>query len=288
MEGGAKQLQYVQGVIAQFRPLSQRERAGVRASGRSFKPAHPFSPPSRAIINRMTTPPPPVALATGAPPGIGFATAEALAGAGWRVFGTSRHADATGPRGVAMRVLDVQSDDSVAAGVGQVLAEAGRLDLLVNNAGLGHDSLIEETSPAQARYVLETNFWGVVRVTTAALPAMRQQRAGRIIVVGSLAGLIGAVGMAYYSASKFALEGWAEALSYEVEPFGVRVSLVEPGFFRTNSSASMLTAAHTLSDYDAMRGNVLATLVRARARGGDPRCVAQVIVRLARSPRPRL
>jgi NAD(P)-dependent dehydrogenase (short-subunit alcohol dehydrogenase family) len=236
----------------------------------------------------MPTPPPPIALVTGASSGIGFATAEALAAAGWRVFGTSRHADTAGPRGVEMRVLEVQSDESVAAGVGRVLAEAGRLDLLVNNAGLGHNSLIEETSPAQARYVLETNFWGVVRVTGAALPAMRQQRAGRIIVVGSLAGLIGAVGMAYYSASKFALEGWAEALSYEVAPLGVHVSLVEPGFYKTNMGGAVLTAAHTLSDYDAARASVLATLRRSQAQGGDARQVGQAIARIAHSPRPRL
>jgi NAD(P)-dependent dehydrogenase (short-subunit alcohol dehydrogenase family) len=230
----------------------------------------------------------PVALVTGASAGIGAATAAALAAAGWQVFGTSRHADATGPRGVRMLVLDVQSDASVAECLAQVLAAAGRLDLLVNNAGLGHNSLIEETSPEQARYVLETNFWGVVRVTTAALPAMRQRRAGRIIVLGSMAGLIGAVGMSYYSASKFALEGWAEALSYEVAPFGVSVSLVEPGYYKTNAGASLLTAAHTLSDYDDIRRNVLAAMQRARDHGGDPQRVAEAIVRLAHSPRPRL
>ena len=230
----------------------------------------------------------PVALVTGASAGIGAATAEALAAAGFQVFGTSRHADATVPRGVRMLVLDVQSDASVADCLGQVLGAAGRLDLLVNNAGVGHNSLIEETSPEQARFLLETNFWGVVRVTTAALPAMRQQRAGRIIVVGSVAGLIGAVGMAYYSASKFALEGWSEALSYEVAPFGVRVSLVEPGYFKTHAGASLLTAAHTLSEYDAIRRNVLAAMQRARDNGGDPQRVAEAIVRIAHSPRPRL
>ena len=194
-----------------------------------------------------------MALVTGASAGIGAFTAAALARAGYRVFGTSRQPEAGGAREVEMLALDVQSDASVAACLEQVLGAAGRLDLLVNNAGLGHNSLIEETSLEQARFVVETNFWGAVRVTTAALPAMRQQRAGRVIVLGSVAGLIGAVGMAYYSASKFALEGWAEALSYEVEPFGVRVSLVEPGYFKTHAGASLLTAART-SPESLMRG----------------------------------
>src|SRR5260221_6131230 len=218
----------------------------------------------------------PVALVTGASAGIGAYTAAALAEAGWRVFGTSRQPEAGGARGVEMLALDVQSDASVAACLEQVLGAAGRLDVLVNNAGVSQNSLIEETSLEQARFVLETNFWGAARVTLAALPTMRQQRAGRVITVGSVAGLIGAVGMAYYSASKFALEGWSEALSYEVESFGVRVSLVEPGNFKTNIGASPLTAAHTISEYDGIRREVLATLVRARARGGDPRRVAQV------------
>src|SRR5262249_49281915 len=121
-----------------------------------------------------------------------------------------------------------------------------------------------------------------------ALPAMRQRRAGRIIVVSSLAGLIGAPGMAYYSASKFALEGWAEGLSYEMSPFGVHVSLVEPGFFKTRAGASLLLAAHTISEYDAPRRSVLAAMQRSRDRGGDPRRVAAAIVRVARSPRPPL
>jgi NAD(P)-dependent dehydrogenase (short-subunit alcohol dehydrogenase family) len=230
----------------------------------------------------------PVALVTGASAGIGAFTAAALARAGYRVFGTSRQPEAGGGREVEMLALDVQSDASVAACLQQVLGAAGRLDLLVNNAGLGHNSLIEETSLEQARFVLETNFWGAVRVTTAALPAMRQQRAGRVIVLGSVAGLIGAVGMAYYSASKFALEGWSEALSYEVEPFGVRVSVVEPGYFKTHAGASLLTAAHTISEYDGIRREVLAAMQRARDRGGDARRVAAAIVRIAQSPNPRL
>jgi NAD(P)-dependent dehydrogenase (short-subunit alcohol dehydrogenase family) len=229
-----------------------------------------------------------VALVTGASSGIGASTAAALAEAGYRVFGTSRQPEAGGARGVEMLALDVQSDPSVAACLQQVLAAAGRLDVLVNNAGVGQNSLVEETSLEQARFLFETNFWGAVRVTIGALPAMRQQRAGRVIVVSSMAGLIGAPGVAYYSASKFALEGWSEALSYELEPFGIRVSLVEPGYFKTNAGASQLTAAHTISEYDGIRRNVLAAMQRARDNGGDARRVAETIVGIADSPNPRL
>jgi NAD(P)-dependent dehydrogenase (short-subunit alcohol dehydrogenase family) len=229
-----------------------------------------------------------VALVTGASSGFGALSAAALAARGYRVFGTSRQPQVGGARGVEMLALDVQSDESVAACLDQLLGAAGRLDVLVNNAGLGQNSLVEETSLEQARHLFETNFWGVARVTTAALPVLRRQHGGRIIVVSSVAGLIGAPGVAYYSASKFALEGWCEALRYEVEPFGIQVSLIEPGYFKTNAGASLLTAAHTFSEYDDIRRNVLAATERARAGGGDARRVAETIVRVAESRSPRL
>ena len=229
-----------------------------------------------------------VALVTGASSGFGALTAAGLAASGYRVFGTSRQPQLGGPRAVEMLALDVQSDESVAACLEQLLGAAGRLDVLVNNAGLGHNSLVEETSLEQARYVVETDFWGAVRVTNGALPVMRRQRGGRVIMVSSLAGLIGAIGMAYYSASKFALTGYSEALSYEVEPFGIRVSLIEPGYFKTKAGASLLTAAHTISEYDDIRRTVLARMEQSRAQGGDAQRVADTIVRVAESRSPRL
>jgi short-subunit dehydrogenase len=114
-----------------------------------------------------------------------------------------------------------------------VLDSEGRIDVLVNNAGTTHLSLAEETDVDEARAVFETNFFGIVRMTNAVLPAMRARKSGRIINIGSVAGLVAIPGQAFYTASKFALEGYTEALCYEVEPFGVHVSLIEPGFYRT-------------------------------------------------------
>ncbi len=178
-----------------------------------------------------------VALVTGASSGFGQLTAARLVASGYRVFGTSRDAQASSAPGVEMLVLDVRSEESVQACVAELLQRAGRLDLLVNNAGQTHASLAEETDPAQARDVLETNFWGAVRVTNAVLPTMRKQRSGHIINVSSLAGLLGTPGQAFYSASKFALEGYSEALSIELQPFHIHVSLIEPGFFNTGLHA---------------------------------------------------
>jgi len=230
-----------------------------------------------------------VALVTGGSSGFGALIAAGLAGRGYRVFATSRRPQPTPAPGAApleWLVLDVQSDESVAAGLEHMLAAAGRLDVLVNNAGIAHASLIEETDLEQARQVVETNFWGVVRVTQAALPVMRRQHSGHLITIGSLAGLIPAVGQGFYSASKFALEGYCEVLSYEVAPFGIHVSLVEPGFYKTNLAAGRLTAAHTFSDYDTLRQNIKAALKRSEVQGGDPAQVAEAVLRVAESPHP--
>jgi NAD(P)-dependent dehydrogenase (short-subunit alcohol dehydrogenase family) len=239
----------------------------------------------------MTTNPSPqkVALVTGASSGFGALIAAGLAGMGYRVFGASRQPHAAGAPGapsLEWLVLDVQSDASVAACFEQIEGAAGRLDVLVNNAGISHASAIEETGLDQARQVFETNFWGVVRMTQAGLPLMRRQRSGRLITIGSLAGLVPAVGQGFYSASKFALEGYCEVLSYEVAAFDIHVSLIEPGFYKTNIAAGRLTAAHTFSDYDALRRSVLETLKRSEQQGGDPAEVADAVVRAAENPHP--
>ena len=173
-----------------------------------------------------------IALVTGASSGFGQLTAARLAASGYRVFGTSRKPQTSSAPGVEMLVLDVCSDESVQACVAELLRRAGRLDLLVNNAGQAHASLAEETDPAQARDVLETNFWGAVRVINAVLPTLRKQRSGHIINVSSLAGLLGTPGQAFYSASKFALEGYSEALSIELHPFHIQVSLDRAGLLQ--------------------------------------------------------
>jgi NAD(P)-dependent dehydrogenase (short-subunit alcohol dehydrogenase family) len=230
-----------------------------------------------------------VALVTGASSGFGLLTAERLAAKGFRVFGTSRNPEAVVQvADIEMLELDVRSDDSVAACIERATGLAQRVDLLVNNAGREHASIIEETALEDARDLFETNFWGVVRVTNAVLPGMRKRRTGQIINVGSLAGLMGVPGQGFYSASKYALEGYTETLRIEVEPFGIHVSLIEPGFFNTNLHRDMLVGSRLSHDYDAWRPAVMTAITHAIVDGGDPRRVADLIATVAGRASPRL
>jgi NAD(P)-dependent dehydrogenase (short-subunit alcohol dehydrogenase family) len=234
----------------------------------------------------MTTPK--VALVTGASSGFGLLTAGRLAARGYRVFGTSRKKHPVAPEGVEMLVLNVQSDRSVQSCVQKVVSQASRIDLLVNNAGHAHAGVIEETGLEQAKDILETNFWGVVRVTNAVLPIMRQYRRGRIINVGSLAGLVAIPGQGFYTASKFALEGYTETLALEVGQFNIKVSLIEPGFFRTNLHKSMIQGTRTIVDYNALRTSVVSSIDESISRGDNPDKVADLIVKVAESDSLRL
>lgn len=228
-----------------------------------------------------------VAWVTGASSGFGQLTAKELAKKGYRVFGTSRkHHPASSE--VEMLVLDVQSEQSVQSCVEQLLQQSDRIDLLVNNAGQTHASMIEETSLTQAQDVFETNFWGVVRVTNAILPIMRQQQSGHIINVSSLAGLVGAPGQGFYSASKFALEGYSETLSIELAQFNVKVSLIEPGFFKTNLNHTMSSESCAIADYNTVRAAIHSSINQAISQGDNPQKVAQMIVKVAASKSPRL
>ena len=231
---------------------------------------------------------PKIALVTGASSGIGQLTASSLADRGYRVFGTSRKERSTPANEIGMLRLDVRLDDSVRSCVEQVMAQVDRIDVLVNNAGQIHASVVEETSLEQAKDILETNFWGAVRVTDAVLPIMRRQRHGHIINVSSLAGLVGIPGQAFYSASKFALEGYTEALSMEVEEFNIVVSLIEPGFFKTELHREMQRGAMRSDDYATSREALETTLAVAIEQGADPRKVAEMIVRIAGTKAPRL
>lgn len=228
-----------------------------------------------------------VALVTGASSGFGQLTAHLLAQQGYCVFGTSRKQHSAS-QGVEMLTLDVKSDESVQSCIKQLLAQTNRIDLLINNAGQIHASVIEETSLEQAKDIFETNFWGVVRLTNAVLPTMRQQRSGHIINMSSLAGLVGALGQGYYSASKFALEGYSEALSVELDPFNIKVSLIEPGYFKTNFNHEMSQATSTYADYDTVREVLPSSISQAIARGDNPEKVARMILRVVQSQSPRL
>jgi len=168
-----------------------------------------------------------VVLVTGATRGIGRALAKELSSRGHRVYGAGRKwEDDPGFETVEM---DVRSDESVAAAVGRIVAEAGRLDVLVNNAGISHSGSVEDTPLQVAANVFETNYFGLTRLIRSVLPHMRGRGRGTIVNVGSAAGKIGVPFQPHYAASKFAVEGLSESLWHELSAFGIRVLLVEPG-----------------------------------------------------------
>ena len=182
----------------------------------------------------------PSVLITGASSGIGKATAEHLAERGWRVFGTSRSPREAGdPPGVEFVVMDVCDSESVNHGIARVAAECGPLDAIVCNAGNSIFGAVEEVSIEAAQAQFETNFFGVLRVLRACLPAMRKAGQGRIVIVGSLAGRAPIPFQAHYSASKAALDALAGALRNELAGFGLHVSLVEPGDINTPFNEAM-------------------------------------------------
>lgn len=229
------------------------------------------------------------AIVTGASSGIGKQAASALLKAGFRVIGTSRKAKSGEVRdGIRMIACDVTSDDSVASAVALAHAELGSIDLLVNNAGFGVQGAAEETSIAQVRSLFETNFHGVVRMTNAVLPIMRQQGGGRILNLGSALGLIPAPYGAYYSATKHAIEGYSESLDHEVREFGVRIAVIEPAATRTSFESSTVPSDAPLAAYDASRAKYLVAYERAMAVGDSAESVAETIVLAARDKTPRL
>jgi NAD(P)-dependent dehydrogenase (short-subunit alcohol dehydrogenase family) len=232
---------------------------------------------------------PKVVLVTGASAGIGLATADRLHRSGWTVVGASRRV--TSPGTWHPVTMDVDDDDDVNRGVGAVVEQHGRLDAVVAAAGWGLAGAVEATPIADAKAQLETNFWGVVRVVQASLPVMRRQGGGRIVMMSSIGGLIALPFQAFYSASKFALEGYGEALAYEVRPFGIQVTLVEPGNFRTGFTEARRRVPDTPDgSYAAAADKAITLMARDEARGGSPEDVAAVVERVlnARHPRRRV
>lgn len=228
-----------------------------------------------------------VAVVTGASTGIGLATARALAGAGYRVFGTSRRAGTNACDGVAMLSCDVTQDASVEEMAEEVLRKAGRIDLLVNNAGGGLIGGAEESSAKQAQDLFNVNLFGVVRVTNAVLPTMRDQGKGRIINISSVLGLIPAPFNALYTSTKHAVEGYSESLDHELRSFGIRVVVVEPGLTRTSFDQSNAKPDRPLAIYDALRRNAEILMATGLERGDAPEIVADTILKAATDPQPR-
>ncbi|WP_445372445.1 oxidoreductase [Methylomonas sp. HW2-6] len=227
-----------------------------------------------------------VALVTGASSGIGLVTAKALQQAGYRVFGTSRKALASAD-GITMLTCDVTDEASVKNTVAEVLKQTGRIDLLVNNAGVGLLGGAEESSTAQTQALFDVNVFGITRVTNAVLPTMRSQGKGRIVNISSVLGLIPAPYNALYAATKHAVEGYSESLDHELRTFGIRVVLVEPAFTRTSFEASITKPDQPLAVYDAVRTR-MATLMRIGVSAGDaPSVVAETVLKAATAVVPR-
>ncbi len=230
-----------------------------------------------------------VLLITGVSSGIGRATAQLLAQQGFVVFGTSRSPSAveTLP-GVQILPLDVRFDESVNDCVDAVLKRSGCLDILINNAGYSLVGPIEETSLEEAKAQFETNFFGVVRTVKRVLPIMRKQAGGQIINIGSGAGLTPLPFVGFYSASKFALEGYTEALRHEVKPFRITVSLVEPGYIKSNLRQNQQLATGQISDYDPWRKWVSGARPKWEERLPEPTLVAKCVLRIVGSKSPKL
>ena len=230
-----------------------------------------------------------IALVTGASSGIGEATAERLATAGYKVYGTSRRGAQAGRRSFEMLPLDVTSDESVEAAVGELLRREGRIDLLVNNAGFGvAPAAAEESSIAQAQSIFDTNFFGIVRMTRAVVPHMRSQGSGRIVNIGSVLGFLPMPYGALYSATKHAVEGYSESLDHELRTRGIRVSVIEPAYTRTPFDANLLEPDARLDTYREIRAAIGNRVKELMASAAGPAVVAETVLKAARATHPRI
>jgi len=227
-------------------------------------------------------------LITGATSGIGLTTATRLHNNGFKVYGTSRFPDKHKDRvGFELLPLDITSETSIQKCIALFLTNSTTIGALINNAGIGVCGSAEETSQELADKQFQTNFWGTVNLTKAILPLMRQQRHGKIITIGSLAGLIGVPFQSYYAASKHALEGFFKSLRFEVKGFNIKISIVEPGFFKTNLHQAFEFAEPSISDYDTIRTNALEVFSNSIKNAPSPEPVAQTILKILHLKNPR-
>ena len=230
-----------------------------------------------------------IALVTGASSGIGQATAQLLAKAGYKVYGTSRRASDASARTFEMLSLDVTSDESVDTAVQELMQVEGSIDLLVNNAGFGvAPAGAEESSIEQARSIFDTNFFGIVRMTRAVVPHMRRRGAGRIINIGSVLGFLPMPYGALYAATKHAIEGYSESLDHELRTRGIRVSVIEPAYTKTPFDANFLEPDAKLDEYREVRAAVNQRVKEVMATAEQPGVVADVVLKAASAAHPRL
>jgi NAD(P)-dependent dehydrogenase (short-subunit alcohol dehydrogenase family) len=236
-------------------------------------------------------------LITGASSGFGLMLAQTLRAQGFLVIGTSREPERHAARVPFTLVrLDIDDDASIAALPAALSAHVGKIDVLVNNAGYMLTGLAEETPIDKARQQFETNFWGTVKVTNALLPLFRKQRSGRIITVSSIVALIGPPNLAFYAASKHAVEGYFKSLRFELNPFNIKVSMVEPVWFKTNLGSNAVkatagtgtgTVAGTIRDYDSYRRKADAATRKSIEDAGKPDAVVHKIADLITAKAPK-
>ncbi|MFD6443910.1 oxidoreductase [Promicromonospora sp. NPDC060204] len=233
-----------------------------------------------------------IALVTGASSGIGEATALELASAGYVVYAAARRAgrmEHLKDAGIRPISMDVTDEDSMRAGIDLIVAEAGRIDVLVNNAGYGSYGALEDVPMDEARYQFEVNVFGAARLTQLVLPHMRANRSGKIVNVTSMGGKIHTPLGAWYHATKFALEAISDCLRLELEPFGIDVIVIEPGGIKTewgSIAADKLRAASAEGPY-ATQGNAVAASLDEDGRSSSPALIGRTITKAVRAPRPR-
>jgi NAD(P)-dependent dehydrogenase (short-subunit alcohol dehydrogenase family) len=237
-----------------------------------------------------------VILVTGASSGFGQAFCVAALDAGHRVIGTVRNPEAAAsfeahaPGRARALLLDVTDTDRIAPAVSAAALEFGPIDVLINNAGYGHEGVLEESPLDELRRQFEVNVFGAVAMIKAVLPAMRERRSGRIINITSMGGHITMPGITYYCGSKFALEGISEALAKEVSGFGIKVTAVAPGSFRTDwAGRSMRRSERSIADYDSLFDPIrLGREQKSGKQSGDPAKAAEVLLQLIDSDEPPL
>lgn len=234
----------------------------------------------------------PVWFITGCSTGFGRALAEAVLGRGWRVVATARDVGRVADLGGGDRLLplglDVTDARQVEQAVGEAVQRFGGIDVLVNNAGYGYQSSVEEGEDAEIRAQFEANVFGLFALTRAVLPHMREAERGHIINISSVAGLVGFPGSGYYAASKHAVEGWSDALAAEVAPIGINVTCVEPGPFRTDwAGRSLQQTSVRIKAYQQTAGARLdMTAGYSGKQPGDPARAAQAMIALTEEANP--
>ncbi|MDR0692744.1 MAG: SDR family oxidoreductase [Prevotellaceae bacterium] len=232
-----------------------------------------------------------VVLITGASSGIGKACAGYLAGKGFTVYGTSRKETVGIQQTPAFRMLkmDVTDSSSVKKAIDHIIAEQGRLDVVINNAGMGIGGALELATPEEIKLQMDTNFMGMANVCSAALPYLRQAGGGKIINLSSLGGVMGIPFQGFYSASKFAIEGYSETLSLEVHPFRIKVVLVEPGDFNTGFTSNRVVSEKTSNSevYGAQFSKTMKVIEKEETGGGNPLKIARLMHRIIRSKHPK-